>query len=145
MKKRYISYVLILVLICLGLAYRYAPRSLLRSSDTVCSILDVERGFRVLHGGSLTGVDVTELVDMYGLFDLLSQTTIRRSNNWYGTYGADWVLWDMGSSRGPLRGRVIAFWGAEGQMIGEVGFGSRTFRLSNAGEILVFLEQSIMR
>ena len=136
-----------LVLFSGGPAFCYDPRPLLNPADSMLSVLaPAQTGFRIFHGCNLTGVDVTHLVDLDELFDLLSQTEIQHTgpNDWQGTSGADWVFWNMGSSyRDSLRGRTIAFWGTEGGMMARVDFGVRTFRLSNADEILAFLEQAI--
>ena len=156
MNKKRRLYLLLVVFVCivaivlLGFAFtsRYdAPRPLLNPADSMLSVLDPGRtGFRIFHGCKATGTEVTHQVDLDELFDLLSQTTIQRSgrNHWQGTHDAEWVLWNIGRSYGDsLRGRTITLWGAEGRMIGEVGFEIQSFRLSNADEILAFLEQAV--
>ena len=123
---------------------RYS-RPLLSSRDTVDSILGAESDFRLFSWYASTRSEATNLVDMEELFALLSRTRIRRtrSSNWPGTYGADWVFWNMGGSDRFLRGRPIAFRGGEGYLRGKIGFGDQTFRLSNADEIIEFLERTV--
>jgi len=129
---------------------RNAPRPLLSPEDTVSSIL--RPGSFIIfqyYDGDSPEIDVTHLVDMDELFALLSQTEIQRGNHnniWRRPYFADWLFWNMGGSyNDSLRGRTIAFWGSEGGMFAEVSssFRSETFSLSNADEIVAFLERSI--
>ena len=138
-KRRLICLVIALVFISAVLAFRYAPRPLLSRAGSAESVLSDTGGFqiRILCGGSFGG-DVTHLIDQDELFDVLSQTWIWRTNsaNWTGAAHANWVLQGIGHRQ------TIAIRGEEGIMCREVGFGTQTFRLSNAGEIAALLEQA---
>jgi len=151
-KKRKLIIVLTLALIVLvsviAIIVIAVSRPLLSSEDTVSSILGSDH-FQILHGSDFeAGVDVTHLVDMDELFVLLSQTETRRisgrAHRRQQSYHTErWLLRGMGRSHDDsLRGRIITLSGTEGVMFGEVEPFTRTFRLSNADEIVAFLEQS---